>query len=165
MSIGLFSLLTKLVRDPITHLVAGDGVPEGDNDVATIRAVLGLAESIVHANCAAQIKAGARAIFLCEPAANRVYFSPRQIRKGTSVYDKFVTEPNLRLKQLLDDNSVDLLFHDCGEVIPEMVTSLGSSIQTHQPWEPSQAMGSREIHCKGCCHFRQSADPEVLFGR
>jgi uroporphyrinogen-III decarboxylase len=126
MSIGPFSLLTKLVRDPIGAIfVAGDGAPGGDNDVATIRAVLGLAESIVHANCAAQIKAGARAIFLCEPAANRVYFSPRQIRKGTSVYDEFVTEPNLRLKQLLDDNSVDLLFHDCGEVIPEMVTSFG----------------------------------------
>ena len=127
MGIGPFSLLTKLVKDPISAIfLAGDGVtPDEDNDVALIFAVLGLAESIVHANCAAQIRAGARAIFLCEPAANRVYLSPRQIRKGTSVYDKFVTEPNLRLKRLLDDNEVDLLFHDCGEVIPEMVTSFG----------------------------------------
>lgn len=127
MSIGPFSLLTKLVKDPIGAVyTAGTGVkPEDDADVATVHAVLGLAESVVHANCTAQIKAGARAIFLCEPAANRVYFSPRQIRKGATVYDAFVTEPNLRLKQLLDDTGADLLFHDCGEVIPEMVASFG----------------------------------------
>ena len=127
MSIGPFSLLTKLVKDPIGAVfMAGTGVaPEDDADVAMIHAVLGLAESVVRANCAAQIEAGARAIFLCEPAANRVYFSPRQIRKGATAYDAFVTEPNLRLKQLLDDTGVDLLLHDCGEVIPEMVTSFG----------------------------------------
>jgi len=103
MSIGPFSLLTKLVKDPISAIfMAGTGVaPEDDNDVAMIHAVLGLAESIVHANCAAQINAGARAIFLCEPAANRVYFSPRQIRAGATVYNGFVTQPNLRLKQCL----------------------------------------------------------------
>ena len=127
MSIGPFSLLTKLVKDPIGAVyAAGTGVkPEDDADVATVHAVLGLAESVVQANCAAQIKAGARAIFLCEPAANRVYFSPRQIRKGATVYDAFVTEPNLRLKQVLDGAGGDLLFHDCGEVIPEMVASFG----------------------------------------
>ena len=127
MSIGPFSLLTKLVKDPIGAIfTAGGGVaPEDDKEVALIHAVLGLAETVVEANCAAQIKAGARAIFLCEPAANKVYFSPRQIRKGSTVYDEFVTEPNLRLKRLLDDNNVDLLFHDCGELIPEMVSSFG----------------------------------------
>jgi uroporphyrinogen-III decarboxylase len=127
MSIGPFSLLTKLVKDPIGAIYsAGAGVePKDDKDVAMIHAILGLAEAGVQANCAAQIKAGARAIFLCEPAANKVYFSPRQIRSGSTVYDDFVTEPNLRLKKLLDDNRVDLLFHDCGEVIPEMVTSFG----------------------------------------
>ena len=88
MSIGPFSLLTKLVKDPIMAIyAAGAGVAAEDNDeVAAVYAILKLAETVVHANCAAQIKAGARAIFLCEPAANQVYFSPRQIRKGSTVF-------------------------------------------------------------------------------
>lgn len=67
MSIGPFSLLTKLVKDPIGAIfLAGRGVaPADDGDVALIHAVLELAETIVQASCAAQIKAGARAIFLC----------------------------------------------------------------------------------------------------
>lgn len=127
MSIGPFSLLTKLVRDPITAIyMAGTGVEPGDDDeVAMIHAVLKLSETIIHATCAAQIKAGARAIFLCEPAANLVYFSPNQIRDGSTVYDDFVTQPNLRLKAMFDATGTDLLFHDCGELIPEMITSFG----------------------------------------
>ena len=31
----------------------------------------------------------------------------------------------MRLKKLLDDADVDLLFHDCGDLIPEMITSFG----------------------------------------
>ena len=127
MSIGPFSLLTKLIRDPITAIyMAGTGVePEDDDEVAMIHAVLKLTETIIHATCAAQIKAGARAIFLCEPAANLVYFSPKQIREGSTVYDDFVTQPNLRLKKMFDETGTDLLFHDCGELIPEMITSFG----------------------------------------
>jgi len=127
MSIGPFSLLTKLVKDPITAVyAAGAGATaEDDAEVAAVEAVLELAEAAVHANCAAQIAAGARAIFLCEPAANRVYVSPRQIRKGSTVFDDFVVAPNLRLKAMLDEAGADLLFHDCGELIPEMVASFG----------------------------------------
>jgi uroporphyrinogen-III decarboxylase len=127
MSIGPFSLLTKLVKDPITAIyMAGSGVePEDDEEVEMIHTLLKLAETIIHATCAAQIKAGARAIFLCEPAANLVFFSPNQIREGSTVYDDFVTQPNLRLKALFDETGTDLLFHDCGELIPEMITSFG----------------------------------------
>lgn len=127
MSIGPFSLLTKLVKDPITAIyMAGTGLTgEDDDDVALIEVALKLAETAIRATVSAQIRAGAKAIFLCEPAANLVYFSPNQIREGSSVYDDFVIAPNLRLKALLDDNGVDLLFHDCGELIPEMVTSFG----------------------------------------
>ena len=128
MSIGPFSLLSKLVKDPITPIyMAGTGVEaEDDDEVAMIHAVLRLSESIVHATCAAQIKAGARAIFLCEPAANLVYFSPNQIRSGSTIYDDFVIQPNLRLKALLDVTQTDLLFHNCGELIPEMVSAFGT---------------------------------------
>ncbi|MEO8410336.1 MAG: uroporphyrinogen decarboxylase family protein [Propionivibrio sp.] len=128
MSIGPFSLLIKLVNDPITAIyMAGTGLePEDDEEVALLHAALELAETIVHATCAAQIKAGARAIFLCEPAANLVFFSPNQIREGSTVYDDFVTRPNLRLKELFDATGTDLLFHDCGELIPEMIESFGA---------------------------------------
>ncbi|MFT3850192.1 MAG: uroporphyrinogen decarboxylase family protein [Propionivibrio sp.] len=127
MSIGPFSLLTKLIREPITAIyMAGSGVePEDDDEVAMLHTVLKLCETIIQATCAAQIKAGARAIFLCEPAANLVFFSPKQIREGSTVYDDFVTQPNLRLKKMFDEMGVDLLFHDCGELIPEMITSFG----------------------------------------
>lgn len=125
MSIGPFSLLTKLVHDPISAIyMAGTGMtPEDDDDVALITTLLELAESVIRETCLAQIKAGARAIFLCEPAANLVYFSPNQLREGASVFDEFVIQPNLRLKQLFDETGTDLLFHDCGELIPEMISS------------------------------------------
>ncbi len=128
MSIGPFSLLSKLIRDPITAIyMAGTGVePEDDDEVALLYAALKLSETIIHATCAAQIKAGARAIFLCEPAANLVYFSPNQIRDGSTIYDEFVTQPNLRLKALFDATDTDLLFHDCGELIPEMIQSFAA---------------------------------------
>ncbi len=128
MSIGPFSLLTKLLKDPITPIyMAGTGLgAEDDDDVALICALLKLSETIIHATCMAQIKAGAKAIFLCEPAANLVYFSPNQIRDGSSVYDDFVIQPNLRLKAMFDATGTDLLFHDCGELIPEMIESFNA---------------------------------------
>ncbi len=52
-----------------------------------ICALLKLSETIIHATCMAQIEAGARLIFLCEPAANLVLLLPNQIRDGSSVYD------------------------------------------------------------------------------
>jgi len=125
MCIGPFSLMTKLLADPITPIfLAGSGVtPEDDEDVAILAALLDLCEKTVHAHCLAQMKAGAKAIFLCEPAANLVYFSPIQIKEGATVYHDFVIAPNLRLKALFDANDVDLIFHDCGSLTPEMIVS------------------------------------------
>jgi uroporphyrinogen-III decarboxylase len=128
MGIGPFSLLTKLLADPIVPIyLAGSGLgPEDDDDVAMLAALLALCEQTVHAYCLAQMHAGARAIFLCEPAANLVYFSPKQIADGSSVYDDFVIQPNLRLKALFDANQVDLIFHDCGALTPEMIASFAA---------------------------------------
>ena len=108
MCIGPFSLMTKLLADPIIPIfLAGSGVtPEEDDDVAMLAALLELSETTVHAHCLAQMKAGAAAIFLCEPAANLVYFSPLQIKSGSSVYDDFVIAPNLRLKALPADQEI-----------------------------------------------------------
>ena len=125
MCIGPFSLMTKLLADPIIPIyLAGSGVqPDDDDDVAMLAALLDLSEKTVQAHCRAQMKAGAAAIFLCEPAANLVYFSPIQIKSGSTVYDDFVIAPNLRLKALFDANKVDLIFHDCGSLTPEMIAS------------------------------------------
>lgn len=128
MCIGPFSLLTKLLADPIVPIfLAGSGLgPEDDDDVAMLAALLELCEKTVQAYCLAQMKAGAVAIFLCEPAANLVYFSPKQIAEGSSAYDDFVIAPNLRLKALFDENGVDLIFHDCGSLTPEMIASFAA---------------------------------------
>ena len=128
MCIGPFSLLTKLLADPIVPIfLAGSGVTaEDDDDVAMLASLLELCEKTVQAYSLAQMQAGARAIFLCEPAANLVYFSPKQIAEGSSVYDDFVIQPNLRLKALLDEHSVDLIFHDCGSLTPEMIASFAA---------------------------------------
>lgn len=126
MSVGPFSLLTKLLSDPITPIfMACTGVSaEEDQEVALLQSLLGLCEKTVHACCQAQIDAGAAAIFVCEPAANLVYFSPAQMKEnGFSVFNDFVINPNLRLKSLLDVHGVDLIFHDCGSLTPEMVES------------------------------------------
>ncbi len=128
MSIGPFSLLTKLLKDPILPIfMAGTGISaEDDEEVALLHALLELCEKTVHTCCMAQIKAGAKAIFLCEPAANLVYFSPIQIKEGSTVYKDFVIAPNLRLKKLFDDNKIDLIFHDCGSLTPEMIASFAA---------------------------------------
>jgi len=125
MSIGPFSLLTKLLKDPIVPIyTAGTGVgPEDDEDVALLHTLLDICERTIAAYCLAQIKAGARAMFICEPAANLVFFSPKQIKEGSSVYQDFVITPNLHLKKLLDNHKVDLIFHDCGSLTPEMIAS------------------------------------------
>jgi uroporphyrinogen-III decarboxylase len=144
MSIGPFSLLTKLLEDPIVPVfLAGSGIgPDESEDVAALPVILALGEAIIAASLKAQIEAGAKAIWICEPAANSVYFSPNQIREGSSVFEDFVIEPNLRLKSLLDAAGVDLIFHDCGELESEMIRafarldpvilSLGSAVKL---WE------------------------------
>jgi uroporphyrinogen-III decarboxylase len=125
MCIGPFSLLTKLIADPITPIyLAGSGLgPEDDDEVALLYGLLTLSELTVAAYCRAQIEAGATAIFVCEPAANTVYFSPKQIEADDTVFNDLVINPNLRLKALLDQGGVDLIFHDCGELTSQMISS------------------------------------------
>lgn len=130
MAIGPFSLLTKLVADPITAIaIAGMGVrPEDDPEVLLIHRCLALAEMTVSRSLAAQIEAGSAAIMICEPAANRVYLSPKQIRAGADILERLVLEPNLRLKGQLAASGVDLIFHDCGELTDSMVEQFGARL-------------------------------------
>lgn len=148
MAIGPFSLMTKLMADPITAIaMAGAGLePDDDPGILMAHRCLALAEAAIARSLAAQIEAGAHAIMLCEPAANRVYLSPKQIEAGSDIFERFVLEPNLRLRRQLADAQVDLIFHDCGELTDSMVKefatrlspsvlSLGSS---RQLWKDAQ---------------------------
>jgi uroporphyrinogen-III decarboxylase len=125
MSIGPFSLLSKMLGDPIVPIfLAGSGErAEDSEEVALLQALLPLCESVVQRCCAAQIDAGAAAIFVCEPAANTVFFSPNQIDEGSTIFDDFVIEPNMRLKKLFDSRRIDYLLHDCGSLTTGMVAS------------------------------------------
>jgi hypothetical protein len=123
MAIGPFSLVTRLMADPISAAaLAGRGVPPEDSeDVRLLSQCLQIAEAAVHRSVRSQIAHGARAIMICEPAANTSFLSPRQIKAGSSIFERLVMEPNLRLKAVLDCGDCDLIFHDCGELIDPMV--------------------------------------------
>jgi uroporphyrinogen-III decarboxylase len=123
MGIGPFSLMTKLVADPITAVfLAGTGATAADEpEVALAEAAIDAGIHLIEAYLHAQIDAGAKAIIICEPAANQVYFSPNQLAESYTTFDRFVTEPMRRLKNLLDSRGVDLIFHDCGELTDSMV--------------------------------------------
>ncbi len=150
MLIGPFSLMTKLVSDPITPVAmsaAGD-TAENNEGVCLIERLLALAEATVQRSAQAQIEAGARAVIVCEPAANTVYMSPRRLRSGSDILERYVLAPNRRLRQFLGQHDVDLIFHNCGELLTGMVRqfaielnpvmlSLGSS---RKLWEDAQVV-------------------------
>jgi uroporphyrinogen-III decarboxylase len=123
MGIGPFSLMTKLLSDPITPVfLAGSGIgPDEDPEVAMVERAISIGTELILNYITAQIDAGAKAFILCEPAANLVYFSPNQLAENYEVFDRFVTTPLRRIKALLDSRGVGLVFHDCGELTPGMV--------------------------------------------
>ena len=123
MGIGPFSLMTKLITDPITPVfLAGTGLTaEDDPEVALVERALELGTELILQYFTAQIDAGAKAIIVCEPAANRVYFSPNQLANGYEIFDRYVTEPMRRIRALFARRDVDLVFHDCGELTTGMI--------------------------------------------
>lgn len=124
MGIGPFSMMTKLVRDPITPVfLAGTGMTgEEEPEVAVVEKCLEAGTELILSYLSAQADAGAKAIIVCEPAANLVYFSPNQLEESFEIFDRYVMSPMRRIKQLLDDKGVDLIFHDCGELTEGMVS-------------------------------------------
>jgi uroporphyrinogen-III decarboxylase len=133
MCIGPFSLTTKLVADPITPVfLAGTGESAAEHqEIAVLEAALAAAERVIATYVDAQIEAGARALLVCEPAANRVYFSPNQLAESYAVFDRYVMDPMRRLAERLARAGVALIFHDCGELTDGMVdrfATLGASV-------------------------------------
>jgi len=123
MAIGPFSLAMRLMADPITAAaLAGSGVDAEDYDeVRLLWQCLRAAEAAVLRSVRSQIRHGARAVMICEPAASTAFISPRQMRAGPNLFERLVMEPNQRLKAALDEAGCDLIFHDCGELIDAMV--------------------------------------------
>ena len=124
MSIGPFSLTTKLLSDPITPVfMAGSGLSaEDEPEIGVLEQAQTLALQVIETYLKAQIAAGAKAIILCEPAANLVYFSPKQLEQSHEVFERYVMNPCRRIAALLADHQVDLIFHDCGELTQGMVS-------------------------------------------
>jgi uroporphyrinogen-III decarboxylase len=123
MGIGPFSLMTKLISDPITpvYLAGGGATADDEEEVALLERLLELSSKTIRLYLNAQIQAGAKAIILCEPAANKVYFSPNQLDESYEVFDRYVMEPNREIREQLAAADVDLIFHDCGELTDGMV--------------------------------------------
>jgi len=139
MSIGPFSLMTKLVADPITPVfLAGTGLTATDEpEIAIVERTIEVGTELIVSYVQAQARAGARAVIVCEPAANQVYFSPHQLANSYAVFDRYVLAPMQRIRDALSALGAELVFHDCGELTPGMVSrfagleaammSLGSS--------------------------------------
>jgi uroporphyrinogen-III decarboxylase len=127
MSIGPFSLMSKLLADPITPVyLAGAGATAADDpEVALVERCLELALVVIERSVKAQLAAGAKLIFLAEPAANRVYLSPTQMEAGAPIFDRYVMEPNLQIRRWIADSGADLLFHCCGELTDAMIRKFG----------------------------------------
>ncbi len=128
MSIGPFSLMTKLISDPITPVyMAGTGLTaENDPEVKTVETLMELAVEIILCSFRAQTKAGAKAFFIAEPAANKVYISPNQMAQGSDIFERMVMKYLRQIKSEMDAAGVDLIFHCCGELTEEMLKAFSS---------------------------------------
>jgi uroporphyrinogen-III decarboxylase len=130
MAIGPFSLTTRLMADPISAAaMAGSGAePEDSPDVKLLWQCLRMAEAAVLRSLRSQMAQGAQAIMICEPAACKAYISPRQMKAGSNLFERLVMEPNLRMREALDQGGCDLIFHDCGELIDPMVEAFANRL-------------------------------------
>ncbi len=123
MCIGPFSLMTKLVSDPITPVfMAGTGLTgEDDPEVEVIERCLRAGLHVVLQYIGRQLDSGAKAIIVCEPAANLVYLSPKQLDQSFELFDRFVMDGLTQIRKYLRERDADLILHDCGELTDGMV--------------------------------------------
>lgn len=154
MVIGPFSLMSKLMSDPIAPVyLAGEGITaEDDPEVATVERCLELAVRIILRVIEHQVRAGAKSICVAEPAGNIFFVSPHQMAAGSDIFRRYVLAPNQRLKARMDELGADLFLHSCGELTDEMlrhyveldpaVFSLGSS---RKFWEDAAIVPERTV--------------------
>lgn len=127
MCIGPFSFMTKLIADPIMPVyMAGMGNSAADDpEVAMMESALELGHRVILAYVRMQCEAGAKAMVVCEPAANIHYLSPKQLEEGADIFERYVMKLNRELKALLEAHGCDLIFHNCGELTDDMVRRFG----------------------------------------
>ena len=169
MTIGPFSLATKLMADPITAAaLLGSGVSaEADSQVKLLCDCLEAALSVVLSSVRRQLEQGARAMLVCEPAASMAFLSPRQIKGGSPIFERLVLEPNSRLSRVLRDAAADLIFHNCGELTPRDDPGVRHPARAGGP-EPGQlakTLGRRRAGSGFGRALRQPALQIVLLGR
>jgi len=123
MSIGPFSLASKLLADPITPVfLAGTGeTAASEPEVAALDAALRISAIMVRHSIGLQLAAGAKAVFIAEPAANKVYFSPQQMAAGADIFERFAMAPNRAIAAQIAAAGADLLFHCCGDITDAML--------------------------------------------
>jgi len=128
MAIGPFSLLTKLLADPISPVyAAGAGLTGADDpDVRLVETALEAGTRVILRSIVAQADAGAKLCIIAEPASNIVYLSPKQLARGSDVFERLVMSYNRRIKQALTERGLDLFFHCCGELTEQMVRGYAS---------------------------------------
>jgi uroporphyrinogen-III decarboxylase len=129
MCIGPFSLMTKLVSEPIMpiFLAAMGGTSSDDVSIKNVEIILQLAEVVIRKYILKQIAAGAKAICICEPAANKIYISPDVMTEEIGdIFDRYVISINQRLADEMARNGVDLIFHDCGDITPLMLKKIAT---------------------------------------
>jgi uroporphyrinogen-III decarboxylase len=128
MSIGPFSLMTKLIGDPIVPVyLAGKGfTAQNDPEVKKIETLLELSVEVILRSFRAQAQAGAKAFFIAEPAANSVYISPLQMMQGSDIFERVAIKYLRRIKDEMDKAGIDLIFHCCGELTNDMIKAFTS---------------------------------------
>jgi uroporphyrinogen-III decarboxylase len=111
------------MADPIvpTFLAGAGGRAADEPEVALLEACLEISTTCVLRHVAQAVHAGAAAVFIAEPAANQVYFSPLQLAGGSDIFERCVLQPNRRIAGWLAEHEVDLIFHCCGEITDEML--------------------------------------------
>ncbi|MBL8228337.1 MAG: hypothetical protein JNL98_07670 [Bryobacterales bacterium] len=126
--IGPFSLATKLMRDPIAAIALAGAQASEEPEVKLWEWCLARSLETVLTSMEQQVESGAQTIMLCEPAANTVYLSPRQLRRGSDIFDRYVLAGLRRIKQRLDELHANLFLHDCGELLPSFATAFAQEI-------------------------------------
>ncbi len=125
-----------------------------------VEQVLELAIAVILRSVTAQIDAGAKAIFIAEPAANKVFLSPNQIEDGADIFERYVMQYNRRLKALLDARGVDIFFHCCGEITPYMLEQFCELDPAILAWAVRACSGKmppisrKRRWCSEICHRR-----------
>ncbi len=128
MVIGPLSLTVRLLADPITAIFTyGRGKrAEESLPVALLEKTLELATRLVLVSVKQQLAAGARAMFICEPAAGTAYISPRQLAGGADLLERLVLAPQRRIRAVLDAAGCELIFHCCAELTTQFIRAFAT---------------------------------------